>query len=133
MQTLRIIPAVLVITAGIAIAVWAGGASDSWVEGDWRLTEIDGAPFAAETTLRIEADGVSGKAPCNSYRGDRSGEYPTITISQLVSTKMACPDLGLESTYLNRLEAVTGGKIDGERLTLTDGKGGSLVFQATPR
>jgi hypothetical protein len=45
---------------------------------------------------------------------------------------MTCPDLALESAYLTRLGGMTEGRIDGDRLILSDGKGGSLVFQAAP-
>jgi heat shock protein HslJ len=129
-----LIPALFAVSACVSAPAGADGGGGSWanVDTDWRLVEMDGAPFPAKATLRIGAAAVLGKGPCNSYRGSRKGDYPALEIAQIAATRMTCPDLALESAYLTRLGGMTEGRIDGDRLILSDGKGGSLVFQAAP-
>ena len=98
-------------------------------EADWMLVSIDGAPLAVHVILRLdEAGKISGQGPCNRYFGTVQGVLPEFHAQDIGSTKMACPDLGLESQYFQTLQAVDHAEIIADALHLTGG-GHALVFQ----
>ena len=58
---------------------------------DWQLLAIDGVVFAAEASLRIEADGtMRGRAPCNSWGALNRAALPKLELGAIRSTRMAC-------------------------------------------
>jgi heat shock protein HslJ len=107
------------------------------IDGGWLLTSATGADGDLDlgespVTLSIAADLYSGTGPCNSYTGslDDSGDFPRF--SPVASTRMACePEavMQLEADYFAALEAVDGGTVEDDTLTLTGGGGVELVFE----
>ncbi|HEY0605687.1 MAG TPA: META domain-containing protein [Herpetosiphonaceae bacterium] len=108
-------------------------------ETPWQLTTFVQGDAASSTiagsrvTLRL-ANGVArGTAGCNRYSGSYTTEGDKITISQLISTKMACTATGVmeqETRFLDALATSQSWTIDGETLTLKN-PGGALVFNVT--
>jgi heat shock protein HslJ len=97
----------------------------------WKLESIDGAPFAASSTLTFPEEGrVGGQAPCNLYFGDQTALFPEFRLDALGMTKMACDDLGYELAYFVALDAMRWAEMDGQTLTLSDGAEGRMVFKA---
>lgn len=95
----------------------------------WALTELDGAPFEGRATLHFAGDGVlAGQAPCNTFRGSIDGPGEAFSIGPLAATQMACPDLDLETAYLQALGEASHAEISGETLTLTTTDARQLVF-----
>jgi heat shock protein HslJ len=90
----------------------------------WNLVEMGGtADFARIVpTIAFGADGrVSGFAGCNRFSGTYDTDGPTLTVSRLATTKIACPRpaSAVEADYLAALDGVTTWAIDSEgRLTL---------------
>ena len=78
------------------------------------------------------ADGqISGNATCNSYGGTVSIDGAGITISQVISTKMACQTgMDQENNYLQTLGEVSTWRIEGNTLTLSADSGNGLIFRA---
>lgn len=78
------------------------------LNGNWKLHLVDGREVnTAAPTLSVSlGDGkISGNAGCNRYFGSiQSISGATIGFDNVGSTKMACPDMALESLYLNMLD-----------------------------
>lgn len=99
----------------------------------YQLQSIDGAPFAARATLDLSTPGrVTGQAPCNRYFADQSAPYPWFALGPIGATRMACPDLPAETTYLNSLSDMTFAEAQGQILILSNEAGREMVFQALP-
>lgn len=94
----------------------------------WKLAEVYGKPLSADTSafrtahliFRNTENRVVGNGSCNSISGtytlaDKNG----IVFSNMISTKMACPKLDVETQFLNALQAVDGYRIKGDTLMLT--------------
>jgi len=99
---------------------------------NWRLTRYNNGKQAVVTVLpdteimlRLRDDGqLAGKA-CNTYRGgfERGGETLRL-VGPIAATRMACrgPEgaSAQEAAYFAALERVSGYRISGNELTLTD-------------
>lgn len=115
----------------MTMATAGTGGGRSWADHDtvWKLVEIDGQAFGAEATLSIGAAAVIGRGPCNSFRASQTADYPKLDIRQMAVTRRACPEMALESAYLERLQRMTEGEMRGDRLVLSNAAGNRLVFQ----
>lgn len=103
-----------------------GGADRTWV-----LTELDGSPFTARATLQFpQAGKIAGDAPCNRYSGAMTTPYPWFAATQVISTKMACPELEAETKFLGALTAMTLSEVLGDVMILSNDTGREMVFTA---
>jgi heat shock protein HslJ len=103
----------------------------------WRLVEYGptDAPIAAlaepPVTVTFEAGGrLAGSGGCNSYGGTYALDGQSLSIGEIVSTRMACADdraMQQETTILAALDAATGLQLAGDELIL-DYDGGKLRF-----
>jgi heat shock protein HslJ len=89
----------------------------------------------APITLTFAETGVAGSAGCNQYNGSFQFDNDTLTVGELVTTRMACEDAVMtqETAYIAALQsaasfAVTDGQLqifyDGGVLMFTSGSGG---------
>jgi heat shock protein HslJ len=98
----------------------------------WTLTQFNNAPFPAIATLTFPKAGeIAGQGPCNRYFGAMASPYPWFNAGRIGSTRMACPNLEAEVTFLTALEAVTLSEVVGETLILSNTDGLEMVFKAT--
>jgi heat shock protein HslJ len=105
------------------------GDSTAVVDIDWTLTELDGAPVstAAESTptLRLTRESgalrATGLAGCNRFRGPATLSDGELRFGPLVSTKMACPALDVETRYMRALDVVRSYRITSRQLQLLAG------------
>lgn len=121
-------PAIAV--AAIALLATAGCATNSQPNddapgADVEISDIDGttwsAPDSAEPYLTFASETkVEGNDGCNGFSGEYAIEGDTITLSNLMSTMKACPDV---DTWLS--DAATAA-VDGETLTVFDSEGEEL-------
>jgi heat shock protein HslJ len=96
----------------------------------WALTELNGASFPATATLTFPKAGeIVGQGPCNRYFGAMTAPYPWFDIGPIGSTRMACPDLVVETTFLAALEAATLSEVAGNTLILSNTDGLEMVFR----
>ncbi|MCU0520762.1 MAG: META domain-containing protein [Anaerolineae bacterium] len=95
----------------------------------WNVIAIDGETVNAKGQGTLDfADGqVSGTAFCNSFGGSYNIEGDTLTLGQLVSTLMACEDMGPETEYFAALAKVASYRMDGANLVLSDDSGADLI------
>jgi heat shock protein HslJ len=73
----------------------------------WRLTAIDGQPFAARVLIAFPKDRstVVGTGPCNWFSATRLTEpFPTDRITGITATEMACDALAEEQRFFAALE-----------------------------
>ena len=107
----------------------------------WRLTTVvDGAtassvPAGTTPTLAFDlaAGSVNGNGGCNDFGGVVVVEDGTMTISEIVSTEMACEEavMRLEGSYFDILGATVAWEVDGTSLRLGTGDDRGLVFTSS--
>lgn len=85
----------------------SGANNDADLFKTWRLVELDGQAVdttklnrPAQLTFEQADQRVFGSAGCNSMTGKYTLEAPNkLTFSPMAATKMACPDMSLESKF----------------------------------
>lgn len=106
----------------------------------WVLKEFPGAvtpmPTLEKEVYMMFEDStaqVKGYLGCNGFGGkfvaDNSGG---LVISNVMSTKMACPQLDVENTFAKAMEATTRYKIEKDMLYLQKGDSVLATFTAKP-
>jgi len=91
----------------------------------WTIVSINRFPTiaTAQPTAVFSADGkVSGNAGCNTYSGTYTSTADNITVSPLVSTRIACASADIttqEAAFLEALSRATHWSIDQGNLSLT--------------
>lgn len=105
----------------------------------WNLIEITGntvSGYAAQNKqpyLKLsDGNRVEGTGGCNGMGGTYTlADGNKISFSDMVSTKMACPDMTLENDFQTTLQQVTGYAIDGTVLSLMNAVGTTIAkFEA---
>lgn len=96
---------------------------------NWELTELSGTAITLDETfpqkphiIFHEDNKVVGNGGCNGMGGnvelkDNNG----IVISDIAATQMACPNLEVETQFIEALRATQHYQIDGDILTLSKG------------
>ncbi len=101
-------------------------------ERGWTLVELDGSPFTKTATLSFPERGkIAGQAPCNRYFATMEAPYPWFEAGPIGATRMACPDLDLETKFLATLAEMTQSEVSGDTLVLRNDAGLEMVFKAT--
>jgi heat shock protein HslJ len=114
----------------------SGKARTGLTETFWELTEMPGydPEDLSKMWLRLE-DGsekkVSGFAGCNRFFGMYEVSEKHLEFGNLGSTKMYCPEMETETSFLEKLGEVDNFKISDSNLILYSGKIKVLVFHAT--
>lgn len=99
------------------------------LEKYWKLAELNGKSFMTDSTFRREAhivfkeenNRMTGNGGCNTIGGVfRTEGQNRISISNLISTKMACPRMDLETEFLNSLQKAHSFSLNGDTLALID-------------
>lgn len=100
---------------------------------DWKLVELNGLPVTFDASLSLAEPGrLSGAAPCNRYFGALDRDADRFVPGPLATTKMACPALQDEATFLAILQSMTHAKTEAGHLTLTGGGHQMHWVQAAP-
>lgn len=101
----------------------------------WELASLSGSGLLPGTSITIEFsdDGVSGSAGCNHYWGSYQVSGNSLTMSDVFSTEMGCPEpLGIleqEGVYLAALNVGDSYQFAGDQLEIFDEVGKRvLVF-----
>jgi heat shock protein HslJ len=111
-----------------------GGAPRALLGTDeWSISEIGSSAVlgsTAPTIAFLDDNAVAGSGSCNRFRGGFELTGETLTIEQLATTMMACPDqvMQQEQAVIRQLEATRSFDIRADgALILKDAKGGTLV------
>jgi heat shock protein HslJ len=99
---------------------------------EWMLTAMSGkAPAAgSKLTLKFDEASASGSAGCNQYRSATTTDGSNLAFGMTSSTKRAClaQELNVQETaYLGALAKVAAYAVSGDRLTLRDVAGATLL------
>lgn len=114
------------------------GGDEQLTRLDWVAETIDGKPVIGpgKVTLAFVEGRVSGRAGCNLYSGPVEIGKGTIKVGTLISTKMACLELGLmqqESAYLNALRTAHHYNIGSDEKLTIDTQSGALTYGGVPK
>lgn len=96
-------------------------ASQNTLTGQWQLVELMGHPIKAEKAPNLEFNEegrVSGFAGCNRFFGDVEVKGLSIHFGQLGATMMACPDMQIESKFMQVLEKADNYSLGNDSLSL---------------
>src|SRR5678815_422855 len=88
--------------------------SDSnWGRSRWVLTEMKGVPVQlsggrkdAYINFEPREKRFSGNGGCNQISGNYSLDKKNIRFGEVISTKMSCPDIEFENTFLSTLHSI---------------------------
>ncbi|HHL20009.1 MAG TPA: META domain-containing protein [Aliiroseovarius sp.] len=98
----------------------------------WQLAELAGTPFAGRAEISFGPHGtVRGRAPCNSFRASQTAPYPWVEITDLVTARTTCGQIGQERAFLSALGQAAFAEVAGEVLILTSEEGREMVFRRT--
>lgn len=104
------------------------------LEGRWKVTRMyrqkEQQPESlTNVSLSIADSAFAGKAPCNSIAGDFIIKGAAVKFTNIIATKMACPNLEQETAFLGLLEKkVKMIGLESSRLILRD-RAGNMVFE----
>lgn len=96
------------------------------LEKYWKLIELNGRPVAVDSTFRKEphiifkdSNRLTGNGGCNNISGEHKIEgFNTVSISKMISTKMACPNMDLEQEFLDALQDADNFNVVGDMLVI---------------
>ncbi len=117
-----------------------GSVTASLEDTYWKLIELDGHAIAmaptqqreVRLTLTSRGSRAFGFSGCNQFTGTYEHDGERLRFKQFAGTLMACipPFMVLETQFLKMLGTSTGHRIDGQRLTLTEGDQVRARFEA---
>ena len=101
----------------------------------WQLVLLNGqdipnpdSRFSLHFENRRQLNGSSG---CNRYRAACDAQpNGHLHIGEIAVTRMACPDAGTESSFLEMLRSTVRYELDAKMLILSDSIGVRAIFQA---
>jgi heat shock protein HslJ len=85
----------------------------NWTGRRWVLTEMKGVPVQLsggrrDAYLNFDAGEkkFTGNGGCNQVSGNYSLDKKNIRFGEVISTKMSCPDIEFENTFLSTLSSI---------------------------
>ncbi len=121
----------------LAISCKSAKESVSLTGVKWIAESLNGKEIKfkeAESEVFLTFDGkekkVSGKAGCNRFFGTYEQNESELTFSGMGATKMACPDMDVETSFFKVLEDSKSFVIKNDKLTLKDANNVIAVFKA---
>lgn len=114
-------------------------AAASITDTRWRLTELIGQPVDSSVNdkepfimLSSEEQRLTGNGGCNTISGSyKLKEGNRISFSQMITTRMACPNMEVERQLLEVLEGADNYSLSGNQLTLNKARMAPLArFEA---
>ena len=107
----------------------------NFLEGAWRVTKLGDSSVPAKAGMQIVIDmstrTIHGNAGCNVLNGALNIDMERengISFSNLATTRMTCPDIALENTFLQALGAVHSAvQVGGDNAHLRDLAGNTII------
>jgi heat shock protein HslJ len=109
-------------------------------ETRWVLRQLAGRPVTVpantrEAFLTLRTDGTAeGNGSCNRFRGSFFSETTSeLKFSPLMSTRMSCPAIDTESSFIRALGQANSYRISGDTLQVLDASGTAVTrLEAVP-
>lgn len=99
----------------------------------WRITDVNGDDVSGESNymLRFDADGLSGRAGCNSLSAAYGVAGDRLQVAPITSTRMACPGPRMrhEQFVTGLLRSTPRIAFQGDRVMVLSGGGGFIRLQ----
>ena len=96
----------------------------------WALVRMNETEISTPITLTFPEKGkIAGRAPCNRYFASQNAPLPWFEAGPIAATKVACPELALESLYFQTLASITLIERTGDVLLLNGDQGEVLEFR----
>ncbi len=97
----------------------------------YTLQMINDDQFPARVTLTLPKRGrIAGEGPCNTYSARLTVPYPWFAVKDLTTTRRGCPELALETLYLDTVRSMTLVEVSGNTLILSNDAGDEMTFKA---
>ena len=98
----------------------------------WRLTEVDAMAVSVNAELHFDGSSgfAGGQGPCNSYGGEYShSDGQRFAMDNIFATRTSCPDIDLETAYIEALKKAGAYKTTPtfSDLTLLDNDGNTIA------
>jgi heat shock protein HslJ len=95
----------------------------------WTLHQIGDQDVISDQapTLLFSTDQVHGNATCNQFTGSHTVDGSSLSFGPLASTRMACPDMALETAYFAALGEIAAYQVQGEQLVLSNADGKEIL------
>jgi len=97
----------------------------SWQGKRWTVIELKEVPVQlsggrrdAYLTFMPGEKRFNGNAGCNTMNGTYKIEKSKIYFSEIITTKMSCPDISFETTFLQTLDKVNRFEVSGNTILL---------------
>ncbi|HEY8539747.1 MAG TPA: META domain-containing protein [Steroidobacteraceae bacterium] len=100
----------------------------------WVLVQLGDEPVVVGAgrpepyiVLQNSTKEIAGHTGCNRLNGGYRIDGNKLQLSEVTTTRMACPEADIEHRFLNALEAVTRWRLEGDRLVLLDRENAPLM------
>ncbi len=110
---------------------------NSWGNQRWVLVELKEVPVQlsggrkdAFIEFTPNDKKFSGNAGCNRMSGNYAIENNTIRFSEVITTKMSCPDIAFETTFLDAMSNVDRFEVNNDVMLLKDRNRVLLMFRS---
>jgi heat shock protein HslJ len=139
MRAMSIIVGLIVVLTGCARTrgpAPAAAPEPTLVGTSWTVERIEElVADRAPATVRFDEGRVSGRTGCNQYSGYLQAAGGALRVSEVRSTRMACPPpvMQQETRFLAALGAVRTARHEGDRLMLLDETGHVRLVLAPPK
>lgn len=107
-------PRTACVGAAIATALSLGACAPAAVgtggipAGEYVMVGMDGATVPLRNvTLVVQPGSISGNGPCNAYSASNNADLPQVSLSPIISTKVACKDSRIEQRFFAALQSAT--------------------------
>lgn len=102
--------------------------SEKLDNSSWEVVLLGSEKTKSTQTITIIDSSIKGKAACNGFGGKiKLNDSNLITLSDIVSTKMACPNLSEETIFFQKLKNSTNYKLVKEELSFYNSDNKLLV------
>lgn len=111
------------------------GKNDIPIESNWRVEHIFKnsqevvIPAEHDVTLAFLKDSkIAGETGCNRFFGDFKISENNLELSNIASTRMMCPDIQFENSFLEVIKSAASYNVNEDKLTLKDSSGNIIVI-----
>lgn len=108
-----------------------------WGRDRWVVVEMKGVPVQqsgsrrdAYISFQVDEKKFNGNGGCNQISGNYTIDKKALHFGEVRSTKMSCPDLAFETTFLETLGRVERYEMNGNDLLLKRNRETLLIMRA---
>jgi heat shock protein HslJ len=131
-------PLAVIVALTFVLAACGGSGANALRDTAWELASLSGRGLLPGTSITIEfsVDEVSGSAGCNHYWGSYKVSGNSLTMSDVFSTEMGCPEpqgiLEQEGVYFAALNVADSYQFASDQLEIFDEAGGRVLVFVAP-